>query len=421
MDGNDSGVRWEQMADRLLKVSVIIPVYNTAEYLPQCLESVMNQTSRELEIICVDDGSTDDSPRILSEYALRDERIRIIHKENGGLVAARKTGVLSAEGGYVAFVDSDDWIETNMYEQLFRLAEESKADMVTCGFFLEGNYTTMHTDTVSQGIYEGQNMSGLRDKAIYNLAEHSSGLKASLCYKLFKKELIQDAQCKIPNEITMAEDKMCLLTALLRCRSVYVCHQPFYHYRIRANSMVNTGSEEYLLKVYAVYKYLKELYQDPLFTKNMRWQAEIYITELLYKGINTLLGFENKNLLWIDPYWLERIPEHARIILYGAGELGKKYHRQLQSRGDLHYITCIDFSYKNLSSEEFVVESPEAVNDYEYDYIVITIKNPQKAREVRDNLKNLQISEDRILWFDLTEFFWRFVQADGMSNDRYEK
>lgn len=408
------------MAGNCLKVSVIIPVYNTAEYLPECLESVLNQSLKELEIICVNDGSTDDSPRILDEYAMKDGRIRVIHKENGGLVAARKTGVLAAKGPYVAFVDSDDWIEADMYEQMSGIAGKCQVDMVTCGFFLEGNYTTTYMDTVPQGVYTQKDMDGLRDKAIYNLEKHSSGLKASLCYKLFKKELIQKAQCKIPDEITMAEDKMCLLTALLDCSSVYVYHRAFYHYRIRANSMVNSGSEEYLLKVYAVYKYLRGLYQDALFTENMRRQSEIYITELLYKGINTLLGFEHKNLLWIDPYWLDQIPAGSKIILYGAGELGKKYHRQLQSRKDIHYITCIDFSHELLNSEEFVVKDPGAVNENEYDFIVITIKNPQKAQDIREDLKKLGIADGRILWFDQTEFFWKFAQADGLLSERVD-
>lgn len=396
------------------KVSIIVPVYNTAEYLPECLGSICQQTLKEIEIICVDDGSTDDSPQILAEFALKDDRIKIIHKENGGLVAARKTGILASNGTYVAFVDSDDWIEPNMYEELFRIAEENKVDMVTCGYFLEGNYTTKHVDTVSEGLYTGDDMEKLRDTAIYNLKEKTTGLRASLCCKLFQKDLICNAQFKISDEITMAEDKMCLMTMLLDCTSVYVYHQPLYHYRIRANSMVHSGSAEYLLKVYAVYKYLNELYQDERFTKNMRKQSEVYITELLYKGINTLLGFENKNLLWIDPYWLDKIPMNAKIILYGAGELGKKYRKQLQSRKDLQYITCIDFSYERLNNEEFVVESPDMINDYEYDYVVITIKNPQKAQGIRMDLQKMGIADDKILWFDQTEFFWKFVQADGL-------
>lgn len=402
------------MEDDFLKVSVVVPVYNTAEYLPECLESIMTQSMKEIEIICVDDGSTDDTPQVLARYASRDKRINIIHKENGGLVSARKTGVMAARGNYVAFVDSDDWIEADMYEELYQLASQYTVDMVTCGFFLEGNYTTTHLDTVQQGLYNKENMSQLRDCAIYNLEKRSSGLKASLCYKLFKKKLIVNAQCKIPNEITMAEDKMCLLTALLECSSVYVYHKPFYHYRIRANSIVHTGSEEYLLKVYVVYKYLKGLYCHKFFTKEMRKQAELYITELLYKGINTLLGFENKNLLWIDPYWLDNIPMNAKIILYGAGELGEKYRRQMQSRKDIQYVACIDFSYEKLNSSVFPVEPPDRTLQWDYDYIVITIKNAAKEQEVRKKLKDLGISDEKILWFEQSEFFWKYAQAEGL-------
>jgi len=403
-----------------IKVSVIIPVYNTAVYLPACIDSIRRQTLQEIEIICVDDGSTDGSLDILDEYASQDNRIRVIHKDNGGPASARKAGVREANGQYIGFVDSDDWIEEDMYELLYHKAGEHQVDMVTCGFYLEGNYTTMYMDTVAQGLYAGENMQKLREKAIYNLEEKSSGLKASLCYKLFKKDLICNAQYSVPDEITMADDKMCLLTALLECDSVYVFHKALYHYRIRANSIVHSGSAEYLLKVYAVYKYMQGLFIHKCFTKNMRRQAEIYITELLYKGINTLLGFENKNLLWIDPYWLDRIPEGSRIVLYGAGELGHKYYKQLLSRKGLQYVTCIDFSYEKLNSEEFVVEPPSVVADDTYDYIVITIKNPQKAGDVREDLIKLDIAEDKILWFDQTEFFWRFAQADGPMSDSVE-
>lgn len=402
------------------KVSIIIPVYNTAEYLSECIDSIRRQTLREIEIICVDDGSTDGSSDILDEYALQDDRIQIIHKGNGGPASARKVGIRASNGQYIGFVDSDDWIEENMYELLYKTAEDYKAAMVTCGFFLEGNYTTMYMDTVPQGLYAGEDMPKLREKAIYNLEKKSSGLKASLCYKLFEKDLICEAQYKIPDEITMADDKMCLLTALLECNSVYVCHKALYHYRIRANSIVHSGSAEYLLKVYEVYKYMEGLFDHRCFTKDMRRQAEIYIMELLYKGINTLLGFENKNLLWIDPYWLDQLPIGSSIILYGAGELGKKYRKQLQSRNDLYYITCIDFSHERLNSEEFKVESPCVLREYKYDYIVITIKNAQKAQEIRSKLEEMGVAADKIWWFDQTEFFWRFVKADGFLADTVE-
>ena len=136
----------------MIKASVIVPVYNAGPYLMQCLDSLKGQTLQDIEIICIDDGSTDDSPRILDEYAAEDKRIRVVHKENEGLVAARKDGVRLAAGAYIGYVDSDDWVEGEMYERLYEKAEETQADLVTSRYLLEGNYTTNHYDTKPEGM-----------------------------------------------------------------------------------------------------------------------------------------------------------------------------------------------------------------------------------------------------------------------------
>ena len=104
----------------MVKISVIIPVYNTERHLRRCLDSVLAQTLREIEVICVDDGSTDSSPVILRHYAEKDRRIHLIRKENGGVVSAREAGLKAAVGEYTGFVDSDDWIEPWMYEKLYQ-------------------------------------------------------------------------------------------------------------------------------------------------------------------------------------------------------------------------------------------------------------------------------------------------------------
>lgn len=111
------------------KVSIIIPVYNTEKYLRECLDSVVSQTLKDIEIICINDGSTDNSLQILKEYAQNDNRIKIIDKENGGISFARNTGLQSATGKYVGFVDSDDWIELNFYEKLYNTAIKYGADI----------------------------------------------------------------------------------------------------------------------------------------------------------------------------------------------------------------------------------------------------------------------------------------------------
>ena len=114
------------------KVSVIVPVYNVAAYLPQCLDSILAQTLQETEIIVVDDGSTDNSPKICDEYAAKDERIQVIHQKNTGLSGARNTGMAEACGKYIAFVDSDDWIEPTMLTKLYEAAEKDKSDVAVC-------------------------------------------------------------------------------------------------------------------------------------------------------------------------------------------------------------------------------------------------------------------------------------------------
>ncbi len=115
------------------KVSIIVPVYNIEKYLAKCLDSLINQTLEDIEIICVNDGSTDNSAEILNEYAQKDCRIKIINQDNAGLSAARNTGINAANGEYIGYVDSDDWIDLNFYEKLYNAAKDTDADIVVAG------------------------------------------------------------------------------------------------------------------------------------------------------------------------------------------------------------------------------------------------------------------------------------------------
>lgn len=395
------------------KVSIVIPIYNAGKYLEQCISSVLSQTLDDIEIICVDDGSTDNSGEILDVYAQKDNRIKVIHKENGGSVSARNVGVDIARGKYIGFVDSDDWIEPEMYEQLYALAEIYNVDLVTSGYYLEGNYTTIHIDKVKQGLYIGKEYEELLKHVIYKLDDKETGIRGSLCCKLFIKDKYIALKNKMSEQMTMGEDKMCVLGYMLDNSSAYIEKKAYYHYRINLSSKIHTANTEYLLAVNEVYQFFQTLYSHPKFTSEMRKQAEIYITELLIMGINTRMGFENQNLLWIDPYWLDKIPSNSKIVLYGAGELGKKYKRHLESKEGLIYVACVDPNFEKCSTEVFPVLSLECLEDLEYDYIVITIKNPTKASEVRFKLEEL-VSKEKILWFEQPEIFWKYAEADGL-------
>lgn len=133
----------------------MVPVYNNEKFLEVCIESILNQTYLGLEIILVDDGSTDSSGQACDAYALKDSRVRVIHKRNEGACYARRDGILAAEGEYITFVDSDDWIEADMYEKLYGLLLENQADIITSGF-VRNELEDISCDLFPEGVYTGE-------------------------------------------------------------------------------------------------------------------------------------------------------------------------------------------------------------------------------------------------------------------------
>lgn len=381
-------------------LSVVIPVYNTEKYLCECLDSVKGQTLSEIEIICVDDGSTDKSPQILDEYVQKDGRIKVIHKENSGLVSVRKLGVKIAEGKYVGFVDSDDWVEADMYENLYRAAEGNDADMVSSNYWQEGNYSNVSQDAVEPGVYETIGMDYLRNHSILHLQKHDKGMSGSLCTKIFRTSMLQEIMPHIPGEIRVSEDKITVVTFLLECRRAVVLDEAYYHYRINQVSMFHAEDPEYLLNYHRVYAYFKSLYQHPNFTDDMRKQAELYIVQFLIKGINTQMGFSFRNLMWIDPIWMETAGLGKRVALYGRGDLGCTYERQIRSNKKLVFAGYVD------------LEEPSAGLDC--DSIVITSKNRDIAEAAREKLLDRKIPSAKIFWFRQEEIFWRYAEAMGL-------
>lgn len=397
----------------MAKVSIIIPVYNAERYLRQCLDSMLSQSLKDIEVICVDDGSTDGSHEIIYQYVRQDNRFKVIHKENGGLVSARKAGIALASGQYIGYVDSDDWIDPTMYQVLYQTAVQNQADMVSSGYFFEGNYVTEHYDGVAEGLYDESRMAYLRENAIYNPATEDVGLRGSLCCKLFRTELFRTVQQEISDKLTFSEDKICVLSFVLQCSRVYVLKQAFYHYIVHPSSMVHSADTNYLTNVNEVYQSFIKLYEHPAFTQSMRVQAELYITELLYKGINSRLGFSNGSLFWLDPYYLSDIPTGARVALYGGGELGRAYRRQLEGRKDLELVGCVDPAYKNMKNSDFDVCSPDELRQWEYDIVLITVKNREKATAIKKELEEAGILEEKIRWYEQKEIFWKYAKVNG--------
>ena len=137
------------------KVSIVVPIYNVEKYLKQCIESIINQTLQDIEIILVDDGSPDNCPQICDEYAKKDSRIKVVHKKNGGLSSARNAGIEVATGDFIGFVDSDDYIELDMYEKMYNIAKENHVDFVVSDYYkVSDKGKIITTIDMNEGIYD---------------------------------------------------------------------------------------------------------------------------------------------------------------------------------------------------------------------------------------------------------------------------
>lgn len=206
-------------------ISVIIPVYNVALYLDECLKTVCGQTYHNIEIILIDDGSTDGSAKICDEWKKRDSRIQVIHKANEGVSVARNTGLEIAQGAYIAFVDADDWLEYNMYEEMYRQAWNHNADVIIC------------EESVDEAIKEISVLTG--EAAIKDILTDTRPLRVNVWNKLFRVELLR--YIRFLPEIILGEDFLFVVETLLNASKCIWINKRLYHYRERTGSALRSA------------------------------------------------------------------------------------------------------------------------------------------------------------------------------------
>lgn len=266
------------------KVSIIIPAYNIAPYLERCLESVRHQTYKELQIIIIDDGSTDQTGQIADSFAERDKRFQVIHKENRGVSAARKTGLEKAVGDYIGFVDGDDYIEPEMYEKLVGLSVEYSADIAHCG------YQMVFPDRVD--LYHGTGELRIQDShtAVKDLLEGTM-VEPGLVNKLYRYELFKGIE--YDPEIVINEDLLLNFLLFHRVyRSVFL-DEPLYHYMVRKNSAsTSKWNEHKVMDPVRVLEKMRRKEKDP----ELRTLID---NRYIYQLVRVIIfrSNDNKNLL----------------------------------------------------------------------------------------------------------------------------
>ena len=218
-------------------ISVIVPVYNVEAYLAQCLDSVLMQTYKDLEILLIDDGSADRSGRICDEYQEKDERIRVFHTENHGLSAARNVGLDHASGAYILLLDSDDWIDENTVQILLKYAMRYDADVVSCAYFYEWKNRRDIEEEIDHPII-------LEGNQIMQAHIQKSYLGYVAWNKLYKRELFSDIRYPVGRN---HEDVLTTYKLLASAETVVCISDALFHYRMRANTISRVYSMDSMI------------------------------------------------------------------------------------------------------------------------------------------------------------------------------
>lgn len=282
-------------------LSILVPVYNTAPFLKKCIDSIISQSFDDWELILVNDGSTDKSPQICEEYARRHEKIYVIHKENGGLVSARKAGMKHARGVYVTYVDSDDWIEYDGYRKLFEIAVKTKADIIAAPLCMHRmGKTKILQNWMPMGLYsDKETLKDLKNNLMFKDTWGHFGVIPSLCGKWFRKDHVYKYQMNLRDEVIFGEDAAVSFPALWSADKIYLSSEAYYQYEVREGSITTAYSAYRYRRIYILLDYMDSVKKLlPAIPPDFENQLERYRIQLLTGAFESELSLSNWKCLY---------------------------------------------------------------------------------------------------------------------------
>lgn len=327
-------------------LSIVVPVYNVEQYLEKCLDSIVIQDCSELEVILVDDGSPDRSPDICDSYEKRYESISVIHKENGGLVSARKIGALATKGKYITFIDSDDWISKGYCSRIIEIIRQYSPDIIafTEHYVVESDETiTQHKASDRSGFYERKRLEKeIFPEILYKKPYYSFGITPALCLKTIRRSLLLECIQRVPNIVSMGEDLCVSLPAFLQANNAYFANFCGYYYRMNLNSITHAYDSKASVRITKLLNYLKSV-ADYFEEFDIETQLNMYATWIV-SGTLTSLVMECSDIKKVLNE-MEELLQNENVI---RGErqhipLGKKMMLKLARRKNVRFFQIIKF------------------------------------------------------------------------------
>ncbi len=375
-------------------LSVIVPVYNAEPYLACCIQSILNQSMREIEIILVNDGSTDESRAVCDLFCKLDQRVRVLHQSNQGPIAARSKGLSACSGTYVTFVDADDFVA----RESFAAAQESMqkgVDLISFGIYryYDENLQRYEAGSFQEGIYKKEAIEKrLWPSMLWDCEANRFGMDPSLCSKIVKKERILPVYKRLEGKnFHYGEDVAVIYPLLTRIETLEIQKYAYYYHRQGKKNAVAgyLADKDYLDRLFQLYRVLKEeLSVHTCFTKQIEY-FYIYSAELRKRCYRDLARPET----YLFPF--DKVNKGETIILYGAGVVGQSYMVQLKKIGYCTVALWVDRNFKDYQARG--VASPAAIQDTAFDRIVIAVDSVAVKREIRSYLSARGIDKEKIL------------------------
>jgi len=366
-------------------ISVVVPIYNLDAYLYQCVSSIAQQTYKNLEIILVDDGSTDNALEICEFFRKSDTRIRVIAKPNGGLVTARKAGLNAATGKYVFYVDGDDWINPDCIERYYKLAIEHDTDIVVGDYRREflGNFETIR-NSIAPGFY---NRSRIENEILPVMISHGQffnhGLKTYSWGKLYKRSAVLSVQNQVPDEIMIAEDAALIYPAIYNSNAIYISNLALCNYRQRPNSILKSTNfdDKELGRIATAFQYLAATLESQNSPFHFHQQLQAYFAGIVTIRTGAFLGsvkLYEKFKVFGD------ITPGARLAVYNSGSFGQHVYKHLQHNEDFVFAGWFDKDYKENNILNMRVSNPADLHCCTFDLLIIPSYDPTLYAEVND-------------------------------------
>jgi len=379
-------------------VSIIIPIYGVELYLKQCIESVLSQSYQNLQIILVNDGSKDKCGEICNYYATKDKRIQVIHKQNEGLVNARKSGLAIAQGEFVTFVDGDDWVGKNFIYNLIQPSLKYDVDFTIAGFIREfyGKEDKI-LPKLPIGYHSTDNLANtILPNSIYNGIFFQHGISTYVWNKLFRINKLKKFLSLIDKNIVMGEDAALTYPYLFNCKSVYITDAADYYYRQRPNSIVKSVPNLQLeySQLSLLFKHLKEyLPSKSIVDLDEQLKFYFYSQILIRSG-----GVINSDIKTIP---FSNIDSEKNLVIYSSGSFGQHLISSLRKLNHYNIISWLDEDHIESQIFGLEVNSIDHILNINFDLVVIASIDENYTNDAINKLINLGISRNKISCFNL--------------------